>query len=131
MNAPTTVKVKYVGLKPVKEDNVAGTGITWFGQGDVQEVPLTAWTKMAKHPDVWARADLPEGEAAAAPNGKNPPRSFILKGDGKPDLDLAKLNDKALRAFVKQNEIPGIAEDLKGDDLRQAIYDTIAKASAV
>lgn len=129
MNAPTTVKVKYVGLKPVKEDNVAGTGVTWFGHGDVHEVPLTAWTKMAKHPDVWARADLPEGEGEA--NGKEPPRSYVLKGsDGRPDLDLAKLNDKALRAFVKQNEIQGIPDDAKGDDLRAAIYDAVAKASA-
>jgi hypothetical protein len=46
-------KVKYVGLKPVKTDNVALTGAIWNGNGDIQDVSAAAWEKLAKHPDIW------------------------------------------------------------------------------
>lgn len=51
----STVKVKYVGVKPQKTDNVAGTGQVWNGPDDVQEVPIAAWAKLSKHPDIWQR----------------------------------------------------------------------------
>ena len=47
------VKVEYIGKKDVKPDNVAGTGVIWYGAGDVQEVPAEAALRMARHPDVW------------------------------------------------------------------------------
>lgn len=50
-------KVKYVGVKPVKTDNVAGTKTVWDGNGDVQEVSDAVWLKLAKHPDIWERVD--------------------------------------------------------------------------
>ena len=42
--------VKYIGAKEFKDDNVAGTGVVWLGNGDVQRVPYGAWAKLAKHP---------------------------------------------------------------------------------
>lgn len=57
MNTATTVDVEYIGTKSRKDDNVAGTGVTWFGHGDVQAVPMTAWGKLSQHPQVWRRAD--------------------------------------------------------------------------
>lgn len=50
-------KVKYVGVKPVKTDNVAGTKTVWDGNGDIQEVSDAAWVKLARHPDIWERVD--------------------------------------------------------------------------
>jgi hypothetical protein len=50
----STVRVMYVGKKARQTDTVAGTSIVWSHQGDVRSVPLAAWSKMAKHPDVWA-----------------------------------------------------------------------------
>jgi hypothetical protein len=50
-------KVKYVGVKPVKTDNVAMTKTVWVGNGDVQEVDETTWAKLAKHPDIWERVE--------------------------------------------------------------------------
>ncbi|MFY9479172.1 MAG: hypothetical protein WAQ08_16120 [Aquabacterium sp.] len=53
----TTVNVVYLGRKPFKQDNVAGTGIVWRGYGDIQRVPVTALAKILEHPAVWAVAD--------------------------------------------------------------------------
>ncbi len=50
-------KVKYVGAKDIKTDNVAMTNTVWAGNGDVQEVSEAAWLKLAKHPDIWERVD--------------------------------------------------------------------------
>lgn len=46
-------KVKYVGQKPAKKDNVAMTGTIWNGNGDIQEVSDAAWEKLKNHPDIW------------------------------------------------------------------------------
>jgi len=50
-------KVKYVGAKLVKTDNVAGTKIVWVGNGDVQEVDDATWAKLSRHPDIWERVE--------------------------------------------------------------------------
>lgn len=69
-----TVLVEYIGNKPEKVDNVAGTGVIWLGTGDVRAVPIEAWAKMARHETVWrlaeeqkAAATLERAAAAAAP----------------------------------------------------------------
>lgn len=68
----STIKVEYVGVKPEKIDNVAGTGKVWHGQGDVQEVSPEAWAKLKRHPDIWrihgagAGVDADKGDAKAA-----------------------------------------------------------------
>lgn len=49
----STVRVQYIGEKPLKEDNVAGTGVVWHGKGDVQTVPGAAWPRLAVHTAVW------------------------------------------------------------------------------
>lgn len=53
----TTINVTYIGTKERKDDNVAGSGVTWLGHGDTQPVPLSAWGALSKHPGVWMRAD--------------------------------------------------------------------------
>lgn len=58
------VKLRYVGKKLVAIDNVARTGITWNGNGDVQEVPDHAAKALLKFPDQWELAD--EGELEKA-----------------------------------------------------------------
>lgn len=47
-------QIRYIGLKPVKEDNVAGTGLIWRGHGDVHEVadPVAAG-KLLSYSQVW------------------------------------------------------------------------------
>lgn len=59
------MKIRYIGRKATKADNVAGTGIVWNGEGDVQEVsnPQAA-AKLLTYDTVWALAE-PEGADAA------------------------------------------------------------------
>ncbi len=54
-------KIKYVGIKPSRKDTVAGTGIVWTGNGDVQDVPDIAVPRLLRHPDIWCiAADEPK-----------------------------------------------------------------------
>lgn len=57
------VQVKYVGRKPSAHDNVAGSGKTWEGHGDVQEVtPLQART-LIRYADQWELVEAEQTEA--------------------------------------------------------------------
>lgn len=111
------LKVKYVGLKDKETDCVAGTGITWTGKGDVQEVPDKAWDIMARHPDVWelvaeeAPAEAAMGLADAKPVEPAPAAA---------DPDLFSMNTAALREFAQDRGFD-VDMTLKGQALRQAI----------
>ena len=60
------MRIKYIGGKASKEDNVAGTGLRW-AQGQVHEVEnVEACGKLLKHPDVWALDNEAETHAAIA-----------------------------------------------------------------
>lgn len=63
------LNVRYVGRKPSRTDTVAGTGITWVGEGDVQAVPAEAWPALSKHPDIWQLVleDEPQQPTAVSP----------------------------------------------------------------
>lgn len=50
------VAVQYIGQKASKEDNVAGTGLSW-APGQVHVVDIIAAGKLLKHPSVWAVAE--------------------------------------------------------------------------
>ncbi len=56
-----TIAIKYVGKKDAETDHLYGTGITWTGHGDVQQVPEDKAAFLLKHPDVWV-----DGRSAAA-----------------------------------------------------------------
>lgn len=135
--------IKYVGLKAKKQDNVAGTGIWWLGQGDVREVPDTATGKLLAHPDVWALADVAKGAGLAAvatppsapantkPQAGTPPK-FALDGPAGVVL-LDTMDDAAVKAWAAENLEPhNIKVDgrLKGDKLKQAVIDAVKAATA-
>lgn len=48
------VRVMYVGRKPFAVDNVAGSGQTWNGKGDVKEVEADEAAVLCSYPDQWA-----------------------------------------------------------------------------
>lgn len=135
--------IKYVGLKAKKQDNVAGTGIWWLGQGDVRQVPDSATGKLLAHPDVWALADVAEGAglAAASVPGSQPENTKPLADDApKFALDgpagvvvLDTMDDAAVKAWATANLEPhNIKVDgrLKGDKLKQAVIDAVKAATA-
>ena len=100
MGISMPVKIKYVGKKEIKEDNVARTGVIWYGEGDVQTVPDSAAPRLLKHVDVWKLADDQDiGEYEEAPEEEpeeevdNPP---LVDFDS---MDKDQLIDYALREF--------------------------------
>lgn len=91
----STVKVEYVGSKKMKTDNVAGTGIVWYGNGDVQDVPTDAWERMAKHKDAWRAAE-------AAADEPEPPVEALLGTDKLPSMvDIAEGRHAQLGDIVR------------------------------
>lgn len=106
------MRVKYIGAKPRKTDNVAGTGVVWAGYGDVQDVPDDAWPKLCKFPDVWEQVD---DEADPLPGGGG-----LDPVDPAPTGDMASMSDAELKAFATMH---GLKVDLRkrGESLRIAI----------
>lgn len=63
----TTIRIGYCGCKPSETDHTYGTGLTWT-PGQVHDVPLETWARMAKHTDVWFEVPQePEPVSAPAP----------------------------------------------------------------
>jgi hypothetical protein len=108
-----TVKVEYVGLKPSETDHTYGTGLTWTGAGDVQDVPIDAWEKMAKHTDVWRLAeDVPEAKAVSDQEA----------------YTLTTMSDDAMRQFATDRGFK-IHHKKTGDNLRWAIREAMQGAA--
>lgn len=63
------IKIQYIGHKPYKTDNVAGTATVWEGRGDVQEVPDDAAPKLLRFPGVWQVAEEAEASKATPATG--------------------------------------------------------------
>lgn len=123
-------KVYYVGFKPRRVDTVTGSGITWEGRGDAKEVTDAVWGKLAKHPDIWSLE--PPEDIAIENVPKMPPArapKYALQHADGTVLDLGKLDDGALKAFVAEHELK-VDTKKKGDALRQAIVDAIKAAAA-
>jgi hypothetical protein len=125
------IKVRYVGLKERRADTVAGTGTVWIGHGDVQDVPDAAWPKLSKHPDIWERVDADVGlesvKVPEAPPTKVPSRFALQHADGSV-LDLADLDDDALKQFVVDHGLEKVDLRKKGDARREAIFAEVQAA---
>lgn len=100
------VPVIYVGNKPHAFDNIAHSGKSWQGKGDVQEVTDAQAKLLLKYPDQWALANEADRAAVEAP--------VAIQGtdeDGQPvsidpdDLKkpLEKMNKAELSALAKQS----------------------------
>ena len=91
--------IEYVGKKPRKPDNVAGTGIVWHGPGDVQEVPdPAACARLLRHTDVWraqASAELVvDGITKTVPTSDLAPAGETKPPDDEaPKFVLVETND--------------------------------------
>jgi hypothetical protein len=83
-------QIRYIGLKPVKQDNVANTGLIWNGAGDVHEVAdLAAAAKLLSYPLVWE--ETTDAQAAA---GKSTVEQVV-------ELDALRERAKELGVDVK------------------------------
>lgn len=61
------IPVVYVGKKPQAFDNVARSGKTWNGAGDVQEVTDAQAKLLIKFPDQWQLADEKDRKQVESP----------------------------------------------------------------
>lgn len=52
----STVSIKYIGRKPLKQDNVADTGLVW-APGEVLQVAAGKAKLLLRFPDVWEQVD--------------------------------------------------------------------------
>lgn len=80
-------QIKYVGRKLTAIDNVAGSGVTWAGNGDVQTVTDRQARILLKYPDQWELADKSE----VLGSGKEPVVAFI-----NPDGERVEIAESAL-----------------------------------
>lgn len=124
--------IRYIGNKPIKEDNIAGTGLIWVGRGDVKSVPDALWPKFAAHPNVWERTDGVKPEAfAASPIEAAAPKTTIrywLEGEDGEVVNLDVMEDADLKAFAKTHNID-VDLRKKGDALRAAIVESAGAAT--
>lgn len=109
--------VRYVGRKPIKADNVAGTGVVWNGPGDEQAVPADAWPKLAKHEGVWELVvDLAVVEVSSPGQG-------LSLGDATPfteTFDLDAATDEAVHAYAKAKGLK-VHHKVNGEKLRTTV----------
>lgn len=100
------VPVVYVGNKPHAFDNIAHSGKSWQGKGDVQEVTDAQAKLLLKYPDQWALANEADRAAVDAPvsiqsHDENGEAVTIDPDDLKKPLE--KMNKAELSALAKQS----------------------------
>jgi len=100
------VPVVYVGNKPHAFDNIAHSGKSWQGKGDVQEVTDAQAKLLLKYPDQWALANEADRAAVEAPvsiqSTDEAGEAVTIDPD---DLKkpLEKMNKAELAALAKQS----------------------------
>ena len=100
------VPVVYVGNKPHAFDNIAHSGKSWQGKGDVQEVTDAQAKLLLKYPDQWALANEADRATVDAPvsiqsQDENGEAVTIDPDDLKKPLE--KMNKAELAALAKQS----------------------------
>lgn len=100
------VPVIYVGNKPHAFDNIAHSGKSWQGKGDVQEVTDAQAKLLLKYPDQWALANESGRATVDAPvsiqsQDENGEAVTIDPDDLKKPLE--KMNKAELSALAKQS----------------------------
>jgi hypothetical protein len=131
--------IEYIGSKPRKADNVAGTGAVWLGAGDAQEVPESAVAALLAHKTVWRLAEASLSAPAAAAEAESQPAEpaaepqyrFVLMDDsaegGPKAIVLDTMDADQLAAFADAAgiKVDGRVKDL--DKRRAAIYEAATK----
>lgn len=100
------VPVVYVGNKPHAFDNIAHSGKSWNGKGDVQEVTDAQAKLLLKYPDQWALANEADRAAVEAPvsiEGKNEDGEAVTIDPDDLKKPLEKMNKAELSALAKQS----------------------------
>ena len=111
----TTISVKYIGHKALKDDNVADSGLVWRGHGDVQKVTDAQWAKLSRHPDIWERVD---GDAQTLTLSATPPGSIsavaqaVVTGDQPASVTLESPTPAVEHPASAAPDTPAVAVQL-------------------
>ena len=100
------VPVVYVGNKPHAFDNIAHSGKSWQGKGDVQEVADAQAKLLLKYPDQWALANEADRAVVEAPvsiEGKDENGEAVTIDPDDLKKPLEKMNKAELAALAKQS----------------------------
>lgn len=85
--------IEYVGKKPCKADNVAGTETFWSKPGDVQEVAdPEAVEKLLKHPGIWRLVPAKGASSSTTVAAKKKPTATEKAAAAKKKEDEDTLN---------------------------------------
>lgn len=97
------IPVIYVGKKPQAFDNVARSGKTWNGAGDVQEVTDAQAKMLIKFPDQWQladEADLAQVNQPTSITGTNEDGDSVSVDPAALNKPLEKMNKAELTALA-------------------------------
>ena len=96
-------KIQYVGNKVIKADNVAGTGVVWDGNGDVQDVPDSAVAKLIAHSGIWKLAGDDEKASDFPATEEAPTPTEMSEADARPPMaNLDTMDDAGLRQYAQR-----------------------------
>lgn len=100
------VPVVYVGNKPHAFDNIAHSGKSWQGKGDVQEVTDAQAKLLLKYPDQWALANEADRATVDAPvsiQSQDENGEAVTIDPDELKKPLEKMNKAELSALAKQS----------------------------
>lgn len=120
------MQIKYVGVKPSKTDNVAGTRLTWL-PGQVHEVDVVAAAKLLKHPDIWAEFDLKAAEADARANVE---RLEAEAAAAKAEVERLRLEAELAEKEAQVAAARAAEEAAEKEDAEKAAAEAAAKTQA-
>lgn len=94
--------IRYIGVKPRKEDNVAGTGLVWT-PGEVHVVTSEVGSKLLRHPDVWEETEIEQGlEVQPVGTAKKEDKPQKKEDDPRPSLvNFSAMSLPQLREHAK------------------------------
>ena len=105
------IKLVYVGNKPAAYDNIARSGKTWNGKGDVQEVTDAQAKLLLKFPDQWQLVDAKDKAAIEAPV------SISVTGEAGEDVIVDPETFKQPIEKLSKSELSAYALNKWGKDL--------------
>lgn len=126
-------KIKYVGKKAKKDDNVANTGLTWR-PGEVLEVnDEIAVEKLLRHKDVWQQ--VAESTPAAKTEPKNPskPKGKYEEEEVAPPpvVNFQRMGKDALDNYARVHLSLKVDQRHKLPDIRAQVKAAYDRAVAV
>lgn len=123
-----TVKLMYVGNKPVKHDTICQTGAVWNGKGDIQEVSnearftengrretMTVAERLLKFPFVWVKATKEVIAAMEKSNALQEKADAIAKeaAEAQAEVDAAAAEAQAAVDNGDDTDVVGTVDEIK------------------